>query len=156
MAKQKKWNPAKSKRKLDKLFSQLILTRDKRTCQWCGKNVDPVTGKQFKVDNSHCLPRELLIARWSKFNSVCLCFLCHKRRGLHSWHGSPLDAVKWLREYWGDEHCDKLLELSQQPYEFTEAEAVRIEKMLLEEIAKLSQGTNSTPNSVPSHCDPSE
>ena len=135
MAKIKKWNAPKTKRRLDKIFSELILTRDKRTCQRCGKSVDK-TGKQWKMDNSHAIPRELLITRFNPLNSCVLCYKCHKCKGV-GWHSNPLSGVRWLRSFWGDKHCDELLTLSEQPYEFTEAEAIRIEKMLLEEIAKL-------------------
>ena len=128
----KKWNAprkAKAKRRLDRLFSELVLMRDNRTCRWCGKAKDE-TGKQFKMDCSHCIPREVLRLRWDDRNGITLCFACHKVKRLNSWHGSPLVAVAWLRRELGDQHCDRLLVEAHQPYDFTEEEFKRIDRRL--------------------------
>jgi len=183
MKKQKAWNPAKSKRKLDRLFSEYILARDKRICQWCGQSSRDVKvweervaeakeilakienhppsktdkwpqwkkriakqkayltkviakdGDMFKMDNSHIIPREVLSTRWliqGKSNSQTLCYNCHKAGSKtgRGWHNNPLAAVKWLRGLLGDEWCDELLRLAEQPYEFTREEAARIEAEL--------------------------
>lgn len=115
----KKWNAPKTKRRLDRMFSQYILFRDKRICQKCGKT-------NCKVDCSHNIPRECLRLRWEEQNAITLCYFCHKR----IWHHSPLVAVKWFEQKYGKEHCDNLIKISLEPYVFDEAEARRIEERL--------------------------
>jgi hypothetical protein len=117
-----KWNAARSKRKLDRIFSKIVLGKYKRVCQWCGKS-------DCKIDCSHIIPREILITRWNLDNAVALCFGCHKRRGT-SWHGSPLVAGRWIEQKLGKEHCDNLIKISLEPYVFDEAEARKIEERL--------------------------
>ena len=118
----KKWNPAKSKRKLDRLFSQIILTKYNRICQWCGKS-------DCKIDTSHIIPREILVTRWDINNAIALCFGCHKKRGT-SWHGSPLISGRWIEDKLGRECCDNLISASLQGYMFDESKAIEIEKKL--------------------------
>lgn len=133
MARSKKFKPAKVKRKLDRLFSDLVLTRDERVCQWCGA----VGGHDgAHIDNSHIIPREYLVTRWNPDNSLALCFGCHKRRG-RSWHGSPLEAIWWLRSYLGDAKCERLLEMSREPFEFNAESAAKIEVELVERLSSL-------------------
>jgi len=122
--KPKKLNPAKAKRKLDRLFSQLILERDDRVCQWCGRGVPDV-----KVDTSHIIPREILVLRWDPSNAVALCFSCHKKRGT-SWHGSPLESVAWLRQTIGNERCDELIVKAKQPFVLSNDTVAAIESDL--------------------------
>jgi 5-methylcytosine-specific restriction endonuclease McrA len=132
----KKWKSPKAKRKLDRLFSSLILARDERTCQWCGKHGCDPTGKPYHFDNSHIIPREILVTRWNPENSVCLCFSCHKKRGT-SWHGSPLEAVRWLRGYLGNARCEELLQASKVPFEFNQEAAASIEAALKERLTAI-------------------
>ena len=194
----KKFNAPKAKRKLDRLFSELILSRDGRVCRWCGQSSRDVkvweeqiaaakehlthlenkppakttkfpewkkriakqklrlakliakNGEVFKMDNSHIIPREVLITRWNPKNSICLCFSCHKAHNGRSWHSNPLWAIKWLRSHVGDAYCEELLEKFQQPYEFTEAEFVRIEAELKAELARLSPSQPATDSHVSS------
>lgn len=153
--KKKKWNAPQAKRKLYKLHSEFVLLRDRRTCQWCGKNgLNPITGKPFKFDCSHLLPREILITAFDPMNGQTLCFSCHKVAHFRSWHQNPLAAAKWIRNKIGDEVCDRLLTLGETPYEFTEAEAIRIESDLKQKISALqkqredeNRGCSSQPGS---------
>jgi len=129
--KPKKFNPAKAKRKLDRLFSEYILARDKRVCQRCGKT-------EGKFDTSHCIPREVLSLRWTPENAYCLCFKDHKL----VWHKNPLVGVKWLRQYLGDNVCNRLLAASEQSFEFNENVAACIEAELKEKIATVCAVSN--------------
>jgi hypothetical protein len=124
----KKFNPAKAKRRLDRLFSQYILGRDQRKCCRCGASGG-------KCDTSHVIPREVLSLRWDPRNAFALCFKCHKL----VWHKNPLEGVRWLREYLGDHECDELLELSTHPYDFTESEATKHEAVLRKLLATLPE-----------------
>ena len=91
----------KQKRRLDRKFSQHILARDGRICQWCG-NIDG------KKDTAHIIPRTCLALRWNECNAVCLCFRCHQIR----WHKNPLEAVQWIRGYLGNTICDELIRIA--------------------------------------------
>ena len=66
-----KWNAAKAKRKLDKLWSTIIHKRDK-WCMICGK-VDGVLNAHHINSRSH------IATRWDVRNGVLLCFWCHQR-----------------------------------------------------------------------------
>jgi hypothetical protein len=124
---------AKAKKKLDRLYSQLILERDERVCQWCGASA----ADGAHIDTSHILPREYLATRWHPDNAVALCFGCHKRRG-KSWHSSPLEAVMWLQAKLGVSKCEELLQLSQQPFDFNLETAARLEAELKERLASIT------------------
>lgn len=89
---------AKEKRKLDRQFSKNILSRDNRTCQWCGK-------ASGKMDTAHIIPRSVIVTRWLEGNAICLCFRCHQIE----WHNNPLKAVRWLENNFGVEYCNNLL-----------------------------------------------
>jgi MoaA/NifB/PqqE/SkfB family radical SAM enzyme len=73
------------KNKLDKLFTQIVMFRDDRTCQWCGKT-------QGQMQTSHVVGRTNLHLRWNLNNACCLCAFCHLRK----WHAHPLEAVEWF------------------------------------------------------------
>ena len=112
-------NIPKIKRKLDRLFSQYILNRDKRICCRCGKT-------NCKIDTSHIIPREILITRWAPSNAVALCFKCHKL----IWHKSPVVGVRWLDTYLGTNAVNTLVTQSWQPFELTEQAVIEIENKL--------------------------
>ena len=109
----KKFNAAKQKRKLDRLFSKYILNRDNRTCQWCGMSE---IGKKY--DTAHIIPREIMATRYNENNAVCLCFKCHI-----NWHNSPLHAAEFIEKKYGKEFVVYLLEISKLPYTFNEETA---------------------------------
>jgi len=138
--KPKKWNAAKSKRKLDKLFSELIHLMDHNLCQRCGKSYG-------KLDTSHCIPRECLCLRWNTENAILLCPRCHKF-GSASWHKSPLEAVFWFNLVFTERQL-RLVQLKRQgeEYVFDEPEALRIESFLKSQIKNYA--TIETPGTVP-------
>ena len=129
--KPKKWNAAKSKRKMDKLFSKLIHLMDHNLCQRCGKSYG-------KLDTSHCIPRECLYLRWNTENAILLCPRCHKF-GSASWHKSPLEATLWFNLVF-EERNFRLVQLKHQGegYVFDEPEALRIESFLETQIKNYS------------------
>lgn len=140
------WNAprqAKAKRRLDRLFSQYVLTRDQRRCQWCGRTHDR-DGKALHIDCSHIIPREVLSVRWTPVNALALCFSCHKSDGLRRWHSSPLMAARWVRSRLGDEACNALLTVAEAPYDFTREEYVRLDHLLIDLLAGLGVSTPTT------------
>jgi hypothetical protein len=110
--KRNKFNPAKAKRSLDRMYSQFILTRDNRTCQRCGAT-------NCKIDTMHLLPREILSVRWSELNGFGGCIRCHKY-GNQSWHKNPIASVDWLISKVGRGYIDNLLTISKKPFTFDE------------------------------------
>jgi 5-methylcytosine-specific restriction endonuclease McrA len=70
-SKPKTWNAAKAKRKLDKLWSQIIHKRDK-SCTFCGRD-------HGKMDANHIMSRRHNATRWDVRNGNLLCFNCHRR-----------------------------------------------------------------------------
>ena len=65
------------------------------------------------MDTAHILPREFLVSRWLPENAICLCFRHHKVRGM-SWHSSILHAYRFIENYLGKDHIDKLLKLYEE------------------------------------------
>jgi len=76
----------KVKAKLDLLFTKIVMFRDSRTCQWCGKT-------QGQMQTSHVVGRTNLHLRWNLNNAMCLCAYCHLRK----WHAQPLASAEWFR-----------------------------------------------------------
>lgn len=67
----KRWNAAKAKRKLDKLWSTYIRQRDK-VCTFCRSSYG-------KLDANHIMSRRHTATRWDVRNGNALCFTCHRR-----------------------------------------------------------------------------
>ena len=83
----KRWNAAKAKRKLDKLWSAYIRQRDK-VCTFCGRS-------DGKLDANHIMSRRHTATRWDVRNGNALCFTCHRR-----FHDDPV---------WGANKANALL-----------------------------------------------
>jgi 5-methylcytosine-specific restriction endonuclease McrA len=67
----KKWNAARAKKQLDKLWSQIIHQRD-QVCQFCGRD-------HGVMNAHHAQSRRHLATRWNPANGILLCFACHNR-----------------------------------------------------------------------------
>ena len=128
-----KFNPAKAKRTLDRLFSQLVLTKANRTCARCGKI--------GKTDTAHIIPREILLTRWNPENAIALCPRDHKF-GNNSCHKNPLAFVKWYQAHYSN--SEELLKLSELKYEFTEKEYLRIKQSLEYHLAEFGIKSKET------------
>lgn len=61
--------------KWDKVFSQIIRTRDKWSCVRCGKYYEPPTSA---LHNSHYFGRTRLSTRFDEQNCDALCHGCHR------------------------------------------------------------------------------
>lgn len=75
----KQWNAAKAKRKLDKLWSEIVRKRDGK-CTFCGR-------EDGKLDANHIMSRRHLATRWDVRNGNALCFTCHRR-----FHDDPVSG----------------------------------------------------------------
>lgn len=78
-------------RSTDILFSQMIRTRDKWTCQRCRKRYEPPTQG---LHCSHYWGRARENTRFDPYNCVALCFGCHRIWG----HGDGRDEYTAFME----------------------------------------------------------
>lgn len=77
------------KNKLWTITREVIIKRDKSTCQWCGKYVE---GNNRHV--SHVIPKARgNIYRFDLLNLKILCYRCHIK-----WHDSPIESMRWFEE----------------------------------------------------------
>lgn len=112
-----KFNIAKSKRQLDKLFVAYVMARDKHQCQWCGRT----TGR---MNVAHIIPRTVTMLRWEKVNALLLCVRCH-----WTFHENPLKSARWIEEGLGRDYADKMLEIARKPFKYSRAvyEKIKLE-----------------------------
>jgi hypothetical protein len=75
------------KKKLDKLWSELVKKRAKGRCEMCGKNTS--------LNSHHIISRSNLTLRWDLHNGVCLCVSCHSLSNFSA-HKDPLGFTEWL------------------------------------------------------------
>jgi len=106
------------KRKLDRLFSAYIHARDNNTCQMCGKT-------DCKLDTAHIIPRQCLNLRWNELNAILLCPYEHKWAA-HSFHQNPLVFSQWYSKKYGETQIYHLLQLSDIPFDSSEANINKI------------------------------
>ena len=86
----KKQTKASLKRKLDKIFSEVI--RKRGYCERCGEST------HSKLQCSHIHSRDKLSVRWDLKNAFCLCGGCH----IFWWHKNPVLAAEFSREKLGE------------------------------------------------------
>lgn len=81
------------KNKLWKVTREVVIQRDKSTCQWCKKHV---TGSNRHV--SHVIPKARgNIYRFDLKNLKVLCYRCHIK-----WHESPMESMEWFSKTFPD------------------------------------------------------
>ena len=85
---------------VDKLFSLLIRTRDKWTCQRCFTKYEPPT---MGLHCAHIFGRGLKNTRFDFENAVAWCYGCHSYMDSH-----PLDKYEWHRKRIGTRRFDAL------------------------------------------------
>ena len=74
-------------RTCDRLFADLVKTRDDWTCRACG-SVE-------RIQCAHLVSRRYRTTRWQAVNAVALCCRCHMR-----WTHDPLGWEAWCEERW--------------------------------------------------------
>lgn len=75
--------------RLDKLWSQKVIERDKGICQYCRKPGD---------NPHHIIPRRYMALRHDLKNGICLCTQCHAEIA----HGQPESFRGWVMDRLGD------------------------------------------------------
>ena len=118
----------KIKRRLDRLFSSVVLTAANRVCNMCGKT-------DGKKDCSHIIPRQVLATRWNTDNALCLCFRCHQI----VWHKDPVNAVRWLEKKVGKTYLDNLIAESKKDFQLDSTTIKEIETQLKEQYNSLNK-----------------
>lgn len=85
----------------DKAFSLYIRTRDKWTCQRCGKYHEPPT---MALHCSHFQGRGKEGTRFEPLNADALCYGCHNYFG-----SQPAEHYQWQVQRKGQETVDRII-----------------------------------------------
>jgi len=89
---------------LDKLFSKYIRTRDKWTCQKCGRKYDAMNTKGLMgLHCAHTFSRRHKLTRFDTENADALCFGCHQYLGER-----PLEHYEWKKARIGEKRFNEL------------------------------------------------
>ena len=94
--------------KLDKVFSDLIRTRDNWTCQVCGKYFPE--GERRYLHCSHFHGRRKQSVRYEPMNAAAHCFSCHKYLG-----ENPLEFADWILGHLGPAGVALLTVMANKP-----------------------------------------
>lgn len=84
-----------AKQECDRMARQVVLERDKHTCQRCGTTE--------AVQWAHILTRSELSIRWNPLNSLALCAGCH----VYMTH-RPVEWMDWVDAHYDENRIDKL------------------------------------------------
>ena len=88
----------------DKLFSEIIRTRDGWTCQRCHKSIDQFSSTARQgLHCSHFIGRSKYNTRFEERNCVALCYGCHRYFTSH-----PLEHHEFFHEKLGSEGLTEL------------------------------------------------
>lgn len=85
----------------DKAFSLYIRTRDKWTCQRCGKYYEPPT---MALHCSHFQGRGKEATRFDPLNADAMCYGCHRYLGSH-----PAEHYMWQVQRKGQDVVDRIV-----------------------------------------------
>ena len=113
----------------DTAFSKAIRMRDKY-CQWCGSGDN-------QLQCSHVFSRRHRTIRWDALNAKALCAACHRK-----WHESPVYAMKWFRERYGEAREELLLEKMNNRVKVPKSEEKFIAKHYREQIKLMEENPN--------------
>ena len=104
------------KKEAIKLAKEIAKTRDKYTCQRCGK-------KNCKIDGSHILPVTYGQTAANPDNIIALCVSCHTLNK-DSWHQNPLGQDWFHKKYPGKYEKLRKLALPNKPIKKYEWEVI--------------------------------
>ena len=83
----------------DKIFSEIIRTRDNWTCQRCLKTIDKFSSKARQgLHCSHFIGRGRYTTRFDERNCVALCYGCHRY-----FTSNSLEHHEWQHKRLGEE-----------------------------------------------------
>ena len=76
--------------KMDKVCRDIVLIRDKNTCQMCGKYAE-----RHNAHASHVVPKSVSgYLRHNLNNLKLLCYRCH----FYVWHIDPIKSEQWFKK----------------------------------------------------------
>ena len=115
----------------DRLFSQMILARNNRTCEYSGKQFpEGVKG----LDTAHIYGRRDARLRHDPMNAVSLAHESHRY-----FTENPVAFREWLIGYLGQGHLDLLAEKHRVPLRKTERDVKGLRKHLREQIKRIAE-----------------
>ena len=85
----------RERRELDRIWSRIVLERDRRTCQLCGRPGN---------NPHHVFSRKHLSTRHEPENGITLCWACH----MHKAHSDPESFRDFIIARWGQEKFDRM------------------------------------------------
>ena len=100
--------------KRDTIFSKLIRTRDKWTCQRCGRKYEQ--GSQG-LHCSHFFSRRHRGTRWDQINACAHCMGCHSYLT-----GNPIEFAEWIKDRLGENNYNQLRMKAMKVTKFTKAD----------------------------------
>ena len=106
----------------DRNFSLAVRTRDRFTCQYCGKD---------GTDAAHIYSRRSKVVRWSMDNALCLCRYHHQY-----FESNPVAFTDFLTSHLGEEHMDRLRVKAQGHMKTTKALRLEISAHYRQELAR--------------------
>ena len=118
--KRKPTDRKKLENQLDKLFSQAVISRD-RKCK--------VSGLEERLTVHHIRSRSHKITRWNMENGICLSWRVHflQKANPELFHDKIIECI-------GQKEYDRLKKLSNMTYKFSLDELLRIKEQLQEAI----------------------
>ena len=108
----------------DAHFSLAVRTRDRFTCQYCGKD---------GTDAAHIYGRRSKVVRWSMDNALCLCRYHHQY-----FESNPVAFTDFLLAHYGEEHLDRLRVKAQGHMKTTKALRLEISAHYRQELTRRS------------------
>jgi hypothetical protein len=115
------------KAECDKLWSKVILARDKHKCQYCGREGN---------NPHHIYTRSRLNTRFDLDNGICLCALHHTLSSTFSAHTASKNWWPWLDQKKGKQWVDNLEHRSQMDGHGIDLKLIKL--FLLQEFKKLT------------------
>ena len=117
----------------DKWFSDVVRLKANHTCENCGRG-------DIGMDCAHIYGRRAKSVRWSLYNAICLCRVCHR-----DFTANPLDCTGWLNRQLGEGHMNILNEKRNVVMKTTKALRKEIAKHYREEHKKMVEDEHYSP-----------
>jgi 5-methylcytosine-specific restriction endonuclease McrA len=92
----KQSSPGRVRQQMDKTLREIIVKRDKSTCQWCMKKLEGRNCHMSHVYSKGAHPE----LRHDHFNVKILCYRCHIKK----WHKDPIIALEWFKGKFPDRY----------------------------------------------------
>ena len=88
--------------KLDVAWALLVKLKAGMQCEYC-------QAKNKQLHSHHIYSRSKKSTRWHVKNGICLCASHHVLSSTFSAHKTPLEFIRWLDNYKGEDYMDRLM-----------------------------------------------